>query len=174
VDLIVSDAAGCSAHLKEYGHWAGEGGAELALRVRDVTELVAELIDGGVLPRFEQGHSEVAIQDPCHLRHAQRITAAPRTIVSAAGHRPVEIDVDGICCGAAGIYSVLHAKASGKLGELKAGQVRGSGASIVATANPGCEMQLRGHLDPGFEVLHPVELYWRSLQSGSRYAAARR
>lgn len=170
VDLVVSDAAGCAAHLKEYGHWADEGGSGLASRVRDVTELVGDLLDAGVLPNFEGGE-EVAMHDPCHLRHAQGITAAPRTIVSAAGHRVVEIDVEGLCCGAAGIYSVLHPDASHELGRRKASQIRGSGARLVASANPGCEMQLRSHLDAGFEVRHPIELYWHRLKTADRYSA---
>ena len=174
VDLIVSDAAGCTAHLKEYGHWAGAGGREFADRVRDITELVAGLIDEGVLPEIEGDGSDVAIQDPCHLRHAQRIVEAPRRIVSAAGYRPIETDPDGLCCGAAGIYSVLQPAMSQALGEKKADQVRGTSAAMVASANPGCEMQLRGHLGSGYEIAHPVELYWRALITADRYPSRRR
>ncbi len=160
VDLVVSDAAGCTAHLKEYDHWAGEG---FQSKVRDATELVAELIEGGRLPSMEVNRGAVAIQDPCHLRHAQRITAAPRRILAAAGYTPVEIDPDGLCCGAAGIYSVLHPGTSAELGSRKATQVLASGAPVVASANPGCEMQLRSHLDGKVAVAHPIELYWRAL-----------
>ncbi len=174
VDLIVSDAAGCTAHLKEYGHWAGAPGAEMAGRVRDVTELVASLIEEGALPMLVGDGSDVAIQDPCHLRHAQRIVEAPRRMVAAAGLRPVEIDPDGLCCGAAGVYSVLNPAISSELGHRKAAQVRGTAASIVASANPGCEMQLRGHLTGDVEVVHPVELYWRALVAGDRYPSRRR
>lgn len=162
-DLVVSDAAGCTAHLKEYGHWAGEAGAEVESRARDVTELVASLIDDGRLPVLDLDLGPVAVQDPCHLRHAQRIVQQPRRILRAAGYRPVEIDVDGLCCGAAGIYSVLHPEASRSLGEAKAGQVRSSGSTIVASANPGCEMQLRSYLGGEYRVAHPVELYAEAL-----------
>jgi glycolate oxidase iron-sulfur subunit len=168
-DLIVSDSAGCTAHLKEYGHWA-EGGDELGGRVRDVTELVASLIASGDLPRLESGRGTVAIQDPCHLRHAQRIVAAPRDIVRAAGYTPVEIDPDGLCCGAAGVYSVLQPKISAELGARKAEQVKGAATEIVASANPGCEMQLRAFLGPDHRVVHPIELYWQALATASQYA----
>ncbi len=174
VDLIVSDAAGCTAHLKEYGHWAGTRGGEMASRVRDVTELVASLIDDGALPTLAGDGSDVAIQDPCHLRHAQRIVEPPRRIVAASGLRPVEIDPDGLCCGAAGVYSVLNPVISSELGNRKAAQVRGTAARVVASANPGCEMQLRGHLGGDVEVIHPVELYWRALVAGDRYPSRRR
>ncbi len=160
VDLVVSDAAGCTAHLKDYDHWV-DGGFQA--EVRDATELVAELIDTGRLPIVPGERGTVAVQDPCHLRHAQRITTAPRSILSAAGYTPLEIDPDALCCGAAGIYSVLHPDTSQELGARKASQVLGSGAPVVASANPGCEMQLRSHLDGKIAVAHPVELYWRAL-----------
>lgn len=160
VDLVVSDAAGCTAHLKEYDHWTGDG---FQAKVRDATELVAELIDDGRLPTVGGDRGGVAVQDPCHLRHAQRITTAPRSILAAAGYTPLEIDPDGLCCGAAGIYSVLHPETSHELGTRKATQVLGTGAPVVASANPGCEMQLRSHLAGKVAVAHPIELYWRAL-----------
>ena len=161
-DYVVSDAAGCSAHMKDYGLWA-EGGADLATRVRDVTEFVAELIDKDLLPKFAEVRGEVAVQDPCHLRHAQRITAAPRTLVRAAGFTPVEIDPDGLCCGAAGLYMVHEPDTAARLGTTKADQVRATGLDTVVSANPGCEIQLRAHLDGSARVLHPIELYWETL-----------
>jgi glycolate oxidase iron-sulfur subunit len=93
------------------------------------------------------------------------VTEQPRAILLAAGYRPVEIDPDGLCCGAAGVYSVLRPETSHQLGVQKADQVRGSGAMIVASANPGCEMQLRSHLPPSVKVAHPVELYWEALEA---------
>ena len=161
-DVVVSDAAGCTAHLKELRHWS-PGGAELSSRVRDVTEIVAALIAEGALPTLEADRGEVAVQDPCHLRHAQRIVAEPRRILEAAGYTPVEIDPIGMCCGAAGVYMVLHPETSDVLGLQKADQVRAAGPALVASANPGCEMQLRSHLGPDFRIAHPVELYYEAL-----------
>ena len=169
-DLVVVNAAGCSAHMKEYGHWV-EGGADLAAKVMDATEVVAAAIADGRLPRLESTGRRVAVQDPCHLRHVQRITEQPRDIVAAAGYRGVEVDPAGQCCGAAGIYSVLEPELSGRLGAAKAEQVKATGASLVSSANPGCEIQLRAHLSAlGVEarVAHPVELYWEALNHGDR------
>ncbi len=161
-DYIVADAAGCSAHLKEYEEWA-EGGDSVAERTRDVTELVAELIGAGRLPTMPAGRGQVAIQDPCHLRHVQRIVDAPRTIVRAAGYTPVEIDPDGLCCGAAGLYMVYEHETAHELGEKKAAQIQATGVNTVVSANPGCEIQLRAHLGEGYRVVHPIELYWEAL-----------
>lgn len=161
-DLVVADAAGCSAHLKEYSHWT-EGGGGLTAKVLDVTELVGAAIEEGWLPTLGVDRGPVAVQDPCHLRHAQRQTAAPRLILRAAGYRPVEIDPDGLCCGAAGLYSLLRPAAAHELGVRKAAQVMASRSTLVASANPGCEMQLRSHLPSQFRIAHPVELYWEAL-----------
>lgn len=160
--VVVVDAAGCGAHLRDYEHWVA-GGEILGSRVRDVTEVVAELLADGALPTSSIDRGPVAIQDPCHLRHAQRIVDAPRAVLRAAGHQPVEIDEDALCCGAAGIYTLLHADASAELGRRKAEQVRVTGVSIVASANPGCEMQLRTYLGSDYRIAHPVELYWESI-----------
>jgi glycolate oxidase iron-sulfur subunit len=165
-DLVVADAAGCSAHLKEYGHWV-EGGVDLGARARDVTEVVAAAIDEGRLRALPLNGPAVAVQDPCHLRHAQRIIHPPRAIVAAAGYTPVEIDPDGLCCGAAGIYSLLYPEAAAELGRRKAAQVRATAAPIVVSANPGCEMQLRAALGDEVRVVHPVELYWEALSAAS-------
>jgi glycolate oxidase iron-sulfur subunit len=99
------------------------------------------------------------VQDPCHHRHAQRITAAPRTIVRAAGFSPVDLDPEGMCCGAAGLYSQAHPETSDLLGREKAQQAERLGVGLVASANPGCEIQLRARLTPGIRVAHPIEIY---------------
>ena len=174
-DLVVVNAAGCSAHMKEYGHWA-EGGAGLAAKVVDVTEVVADAIADGRLPRLEGNGETVAVQDPCHLRHVQRITNQPRDILAAAGLRTVEVDPAGQCCGAAGIYSLLEPELSVQLGAAKAEQIRATGSALVSSANPGCEIQLRTHLSnlgvPA-RVAHPVELYWETLRHAAGEPAGR-
>ena len=165
-DLVVATAAGCSAHMREYNHFGDH--EKFAGCARDVTEVVAGLIEAGHLPRLVRPLGEVAVQDPCHLRHAQRIMAAPRAILIAAGYTPVEIDPDGICCGAAGIYSLLRPEASAELGRRKADQVRASGARLVASANPGCELQLRSQLGGTHRIAHPIELYLEALSDQGR------
>ncbi len=165
VDVVAVTAAGCSAHMAEYGNWA-EDGDDLARRSSDVTKLVADLIGQGALPRLAPGRGKVAVQDPCHLRHAQRETAAQRTIVAAAGYEVMEVDPSGMCCGAAGIYSLLHPDASSELGRRKASEVEATGTTLVVSANPGCEMQLRQHLSGWYTISHPIELYRDALIDG--------
>jgi glycolate oxidase iron-sulfur subunit len=157
-DVVVADAAGCGAHLKAYGHWAA-GGDALAERTRDVTELVAGLIDEGALPEIPTSGHRVGVQDPCHLRHGQKITAAPRRVVEAAGYEVVDVDPSGQCCGAAGMYTVTHPETSAALGRVKAEQVAATDVAIVASANPGCEIQLRSYVRSAVRIVHPIELY---------------
>lgn len=165
VDYVVADAAGCSAHLKDYHHWAPGDVLGDRWQVRDITELVAEAVEDGRLPRLGDERGMVALQHPCHLRNAQRITTQPRVILEAAGYRAV--DIDPMCCGAAGFYSILRPDTSARLGRDKATEIRRSGAKLVASANPGCEMQLRSHLGDEYQVLHPVELYLGALSGSS-------
>ncbi len=152
-DVIVAAAAGCSAHLGDtYGD-----------RAEDITTTVARAIDEGLLPVLAPSGSAVVVQDPCHLRHAQRVTVAPRRIIQAAGFDVVEIDDDGMCCGAAGLYTVLQPEASATLGAQKADRIRSVDGTVVASANPGCEMQLRAFLGDDYEIRHPIELYYEAV-----------
>lgn len=163
-DVMVAAAAGCSAHL---GDTYGE-------RAEDITTTIARAIDDGLLPVLAPSGDAVVVQDPCHLRHAQRVTAAPRRIIEAAGFDVVEIDDDGMCCGAAGLYTVLQPEASAELGGQKADRIRAVDGNVVASANPGCEMQLRAFLGDDYEIRHPIELYLEAVKrsaSGTNVAA---
>jgi glycolate oxidase iron-sulfur subunit len=163
---IVVNVAGCGAHLKDYGRY-GEAGASLAQRTLDVTQIVAAAIVEGRLPALPPNGMKVAVQDPCHLEYGQGIVEEPRIILRAAGYEVVDADPGGLCCGAAGVYQVDHRETSETLGMAKADKVSATGATLVASANAGCEMQLRRYLDAGFEVLHPVEIYARQMTANS-------
>ena len=160
VDYVVADAAGCSAHLKDYPHWVPSADSA-RWQVRDINELIAEAIEEGRLPRLTRPRGQVALQHPCHLRNAQRITDQPRLIITAAGYEPT--DLDPMCCGAAGFYSILRPDTSARLGRDKVEEILRIRTQVVASANPGCEMQMRSHLGTGYRVLHPVELYRQAL-----------
>jgi glycolate oxidase iron-sulfur subunit len=163
-DVVIVDSAGCSAHMKGYADWVA-GGSDLADRVVDANEFIAALISEGSLPTVSGDWTPIAIQDPCHLRHVQGIVDESRSILRAAGYEPIEIDPAGMCCGAAGAYQLSHPDMSHELGQIKATQVEATGLSLVASANPGCEMQLKTYLDDGIEVVHPVEIYSSALRS---------
>lgn len=161
-DLVVATGAGCSAHLGGYEHWDGNGESVGEMSV-DVTVAIARAIDDGRLPQLDAPRGQIAIQDPCHLRHAQGVIWEPRRILEAAGYEVVESDEVAFCCGAAGLYTILQPEASAQLGNQKADQIRSTGVTRVASANPGCEMQLRSYLEDDYEIAHPIEWYLAAL-----------
>lgn len=168
VDVVVNNAAGCGAAMKEYSHLLGEDAAwsgraaEFSAKVRDITELLASGPLRGDLGRVDL---TVTYQEPCHLVHAQRISAAPRALMSAIpGLRLVEMAESSLCCGSAGTYSVTQPEMSGRLLDRKLGNALATGAQVIATANPGCMLQLRAGLRrkggsaATVQVRHVVEL----------------
>ena len=110
----------------------------------------------------------IAYHDACHLQHAQGVTAQPRALLGAIpGVTVVDLAEKEICCGSAGIYNLLEPEAAEQLGRRKAEAVRAAEPDVVATANPGCLLQLRRHLgDSGIPLVHPVELLDASLRAG--------
>ena len=173
-EVIAVNAAGCGAVMKEYGDlladdpaWARRA-AEFAARVRDATELVGGLASAAAHTPTAVP-MRVAYQDPCHLAHAQRVTAQPRRAIDALlGVRRVEMEEADRCCGSAGVYNVTHPDIADRLADKKIDAARAAGAQRIVTANPGCQMQLaaasrRVHGPP---VLHIMELLDNPASSG--------
>jgi glycolate oxidase iron-sulfur subunit len=174
VDLIVVNASGCGSHLKELERlladdpeWR-ERAAWFSARVRDVGELLE-----ATEPRATRNPLavRVALQDSCHLRHAQRLPLASRgSLLRIPGLELVEPAEQDICCGSAGIYNVVQADAARELGERKARNVLATGAQVLASANPGCLVQLATtlrRLQQPLPALHPVELVDASIRGVS-------
>ena len=104
----------------------------------------------------------VAVQDPCHLRHVQRAHQHVRTVLSPYAEL-VELDDEGLCCGAGGAYNVVHPDMAAELRRRKVDAIRRTGAAVVASANPGCIMHLQV---AGLDVRHPFELLAEALGGG--------
>jgi glycolate oxidase iron-sulfur subunit len=159
-DLVVVNAAGCSAHMKTYGELLA-GDPRYAARARRVAERTRDLIELELAPAPDRPLGRVAMHDACHHLHAQGIGAAPRELLRAAGAEVVEVRDAGRCCGAAGLYSVTQPEMAGELRRRKAEAIAASGAATVAVANPGCAMQIAAGLrEIGAEVrvAHPADL----------------
>ncbi len=164
-ELIITNAAGCGAAMKEYGdllshdsRWA-ERARALSSRVRDVSEF---LIEAGLTPPEGRINRRVAYDAPCHLIHAQRISEAPLMILkSIPGIELVALGGSESCCGGAGIYNLQHADLSSEILSEKIENIKASRAEVIATGNPGCIMQIgAGVMISGLdvEVIHPIEL----------------
>ncbi len=165
-DYYIINAAGCGSTLKEYGEllhddpqWA-QRAENFSARVRDVLEFLDEA--GLAQEQLGRVDRTVTYQDACHLAHAQRITVPPRRLLSQIpGLRLVEMHESSLCCGSAGIYNVTQPEMARRLGERKAQNVADTDAEIVATANPGCALQMAAHLrekNSPITVKHVIEL----------------
>lgn len=158
---VLVDSAGCGAALKDYGHLLGTPEAvAFAGRVRDASEFLAEHRDR--LPSAPVLPLRVAVQDPCHLRHVQRAHLPVRDVLAPYVAQIVELDDDGLCCGAGGAYSALEPALAGEIRERKLGAIGRARPDVVASANPGCSLHLGA---AGVPTCHPLELVDEALRS---------
>jgi glycolate oxidase iron-sulfur subunit len=154
---IVVNSAGCGAALKDYGHLLGTAEATaFSARVRDASEFVAPLVDR---LRVRRRLGPVTVQDPCHLRHVQRAHLPVRTLLAAVAD-VVELDDEGLCCGAGGAYSTLQPELAGQIRQRKLAAIERAGPQVVASANPGCAFHLAA---AGVNVKHPMDLVAEAL-----------
>ena len=144
---VVVNAAGCGAHLKDYGHvladdplWADRAKA-FAARVRDVSEVVKPFRARTKRPL------RVVYQDACHLAHGQRIRAQPRALLRAIeGVILVDIEDAERCCGSAGIYNLTQPEISRELQQDKVRKILNAAPDVIVSANPGCMLQIAAGL----------------------------
>ena len=156
---ILVDSAGCGAAMKDYGHLLGTAAATaFSARVFDIQEWLADHVDR--LPDVAPLDLTVAVQDPCHLRHVQRVHEATRTVLAPFVRDLVELDDDGLCCGAGGAYSVLEPEMAVDIRDRKVGAIERAQPDVVASANPGCAMHLCA---AGVQTRHPMELVAEAL-----------
>jgi len=156
---IVVNSAGCGAALKEYGQLLGtEQAARFSQRVFDISEFLVGYLDQ--MPSVTPLNLRVAIQDPCHLRHVQKVHGATRSVLEKYVSTLIEIDDDGMCCGAAGAYSVVHPELSNLVRDRKIRSINQLRFDYVASANPGCLLHLAAG---GVKTIHPIVLVDQAL-----------
>lgn len=145
-DAIVVSSAGCGSTMKEYGHLLKDDPQyfDKAKRIAELTKDVHEfLFDLGLKQPNKKLNYTVTYQDPCHLLNAQKISKAPRYLLDQIpGLNRIEMAENNICCGSAGVYSITQPEMSQMLTQKKVNNIIKTSADIVATANPGCSMQI--------------------------------
>ncbi len=180
-DAIIINSAGCGSTLKEYDHLLRDDpiyvqrAKAFSEKVKDISEFLANIDwnkDMGELP------ITVAYHDACHLIHGQKIKQQPRQLLnSIPGVTLVDLKESDWCCGSAGIYNITNQEMAEELLERKMNHVAATGASIIATGNPGCMMQIAmGARQRGLpiEVKHPVQLLDEAYRAGGIYSAPTR
>ena len=147
VEYVIVASAGCGARMKEYGHLLrkdpvySDKAERFSATVKDINEFLIELPFDP--PRAALDY-RVTYQDSCHLGNAQRVTAAPRQILrSIPGVEFVELPNSGQCCGAGGTYTITERDFSLRVLNSKMDAFETTDADILATANPGCLLQLQ-------------------------------
>ena len=166
-DAIISNAAGCGSHLKHYARLLAddsryrERAAQWDAKAKDIHEWLVEI---GLQPAraCHRPPLTVTYHEACHLCHGQKITQQPRQVLAAIPDlKLVELPESTWCCGSAGIYNLIQPGMAAALLKRKLDHIRRTGAAVVATANPGCLLQLLNgaraqNLD--FRIVHPITL----------------
>jgi glycolate oxidase iron-sulfur subunit len=171
LDAVLVNAAGCGSHLKDYGRLLADDpslaqrAAAFAAKVNDVTEFLDSIPP--VAARHPMG-LRVAYHDACHLAHAQRIREAPRRLLSAIpGLTLLEIPDGDQCCGSAGVYNLIQPQSADEIGRRKAENVLSTEPDLLASANPGCTLQIAKLLRErgvALRAAHPVEILAASME----------
>ena len=156
-DPIIAASAGCGARMKEYKDLLkhdplySEKSIFFSSRVLDINEYLKQIkVKSGAISKKRV----VTYQDSCHLANVQKIRSAPRELLnSIPGVDFCELKGSNICCGAGGTYMLTEPDMSKRVLADKVGLIKESGADVVATANPGCFMQLEnGIKEAGLDV----------------------
>ena len=181
VDAVLTNAAGCGSGMQEYALWlkgtADEAAAQqFVSRVKDVSLFLADL--GLLGPTALPAPLKVAYHDACHLAHAQRVTAQPRTLLRQIENLELlEIPSGEICCGSAGTYNIEQPQTAKQLGQSKADAILSTGAEAVATGNIGCLVQIETYLrsrERPLPVWHTMQLLDQAYGQAATGIQARR
>jgi glycolate dehydrogenase iron-sulfur subunit len=170
-DAVITNAGGCGSHLKHFTKLLKD---DLAYcdrakawdkKVKDIHEWLMEI---GIQPPPATGRADLPVcqtltyHDSCHLCHGQKITAQPRELLrSIPNLKLVDLPESSWCCGSAGIYNITQPEMANELLRRKLSHIKSTGAQIVATANPGCLLQIiNGARAEGIplRIVHPITL----------------
>ena len=142
----------------------------IAARTMDVTEYLAARVGVERIAALVGEGPALAVtwHDPCHLRKAQKLTREPRAVLAAAARSPVrEMAHPEACCGLGGTYCLTHMDLSKRIQTRKIEDAAASGADCIATACPGCIMQLRDGVRrgprPDMQVKHVIQILAEAL-----------
>ncbi|SCX04648.1 Lactate utilization protein A [Agrobacterium sp. DSM 25558] len=158
LDAIIITASGCGTTIKDYGHMLRLDGAyaEKAQKVSALAKDITEYLVGLDLPPLERNGLIVAYHSACSMQHGQKITAAPKLLLKAAGFTVRDPAEGHLCCGSAGTYNILQPEISAQLKARKVKNIEATKADIIATGNIGCMTQIASGTQ--IPILHTVQL----------------
>ncbi len=176
LDAILINAAGCGAHMKHYGNllcndpsYAAKAAA-WSHKVRDISEFLIDIGYRKPSSTSAAQRTPLVYHEACHLVHAQKVSSQPREILeSLPDFECLELSEATWCCGSAGIYNITHPETASELLHRKISHIARSGALVVASANPGCTLQIiAGLRDRGLQIAveHPISLLAKAYRKG--------
>jgi glycolate oxidase iron-sulfur subunit len=172
---IITNAGGCGAMLASYGHLLSsdetfaDAARKFSERIRDISQ---ELKAIGGKAGSSITTEPITYDASCHLLYGQHAGEAPLEMMAAISNF-AHLEGSERCCGGAGIYNLLEPELSREVLAEKLANVKASGAQILATGNPGCQMQIgAGAFLAGMKlrVCHPVELLDESYARAGMYS----
>ncbi len=163
VDAIIITASGCGTVIKDYPALFSDDPAlaarasAVAAKACDIAEYLAQLPP---LPLVIAPGMPVAWHSACSLQHGQKVKAAPRDLLQAAGFDVREPAGAHLCCGSAGSYAILQPEMAGRLRAAKQAALAATGAPIIASSNIGCLCHLDTAGQPTFHIAQLLD--WAS------------
>ena len=179
LDAIIINAAGCGSHLKHYDRLLAndpqyaERAKTWSRKAKDISEFLVHIGFRKPSPlNCQLSTLRVAYHEACHLVHGQKVSQQPKELLKAVpGLELVELPESTWCCGSAGIYNITQPEMSMQLLDRKMKHIRSTGVTVVASANPGCTIQLDAggrKFGPPIEIVHPVSLLARSYREEAK------
>ena len=159
VDAIIVTASGCGTTIKDYGFLlrSDPAYAARAARISALAKDVSEFLSPDQLPPSTADPKiRVAYHAACSLQHGQKIASQPRQLLERAGFEVAAPTNAHLCCGSAGVYSVLQPEIAGQLGDRKTASLDALSAGVIATGNVGCAVQISART--ATPVVHIAEL----------------
>jgi glycolate oxidase iron-sulfur subunit len=164
LDAILVTASGCGTVIKDYGFMLREDrdfagpAAKVSRLARDITEYVGgiELKPAHQQLQQQLGDLVVAYHSACSLQHGQKITQAPKELLSKNGFVVKDVPESHLCCGSAGTYNILQPDIANRLRDRKVANIAMVKPDVIAAGNIGCMVQIAG--GTSVPVVHTIEL----------------
>jgi glycolate oxidase iron-sulfur subunit len=159
LDAILVTTSGCGTVIKDYGFMLREeanfaaAAAKVSALAQDITEYVSGI---NLQPPRQDGDVVVAYHAACSLQHGQKITQAPKELLSKNGFVVKDVPESHLCCGSAGTYNILQPDIANKLRDRKVANIAMVKPDMIAAGNIGCMVQIAG--GTSVPVVHTIEL----------------
>jgi len=159
LDAILVTTSGCGTVVKDYGYLLredrdyAEAAAQVSAMAKDISEYLAGI---ELLPSSQTGDIKVAYHAACSLQHGQKITHAPKELLSKNGFVVKDVPESHLCCGSAGTYNILQPELAGRLRDRKVANIASVEPDVIAAGNIGCMIQIAS--GTSVPVVHTIEL----------------